>query len=342
MIIRDGTNVAYRFVRPRQHAEAVTYSPRLNRDALDGVLGKQDLVVSRAQAADCGVTRAALRHRIRPGGPWQQLLPGVYLAVTGNPTLAQKETATALYAGQHSVLTGLAALRRHGLKVPESPAVSVLVPARQARQSHAFARVSPTVRMPGYVCYTGVVQYALPERAAADAARELGSFREARAVIANAIQQGRCRLDRLQEELAHGPVRGSAWLRQSLAEVTKGIRSGAEGDLGDLLCRSGLPTPMFNARLFAGKTFIAVADAWWPEAGVAAEVDSREWHLSPGDWEYTLKRHARMSAHGIIVLHFTPNQIRHEPTRVVADIRSALAAGRARPVLAVRALPAQN
>jgi hypothetical protein len=320
----------------------VTYSPRLNRDALDGILGKQDLVVSRAQATECGMTRAALRHRIRPDGPWQQLLPGVYLAVTGNPTLVQKETATALYAGPHSVLTGLAALRRHGLKVPESSAITALVPARQSRQSRAFARVSPTVRMPEYVCCAGVVQYALPERAAADAARELHSFREARAMIASAVQQGRCRLDRLQGELAQGPMRGSGWLRQSLAEVTEGIRSGAEGDFGDLLRRSGLPTPMFNARLFAGKIFIAVADAWWPEAGVAAEVDSREWHLSPEDWQNTLQRHARMSAHGIIVLHFTPNQIRHEPTRVVADIRSALAAGRARPVLAVRALSARN
>ena len=25
-----------------------------------------------------------LRHRIRPDGPWQRLLPGVYLAVTGD------------------------------------------------------------------------------------------------------------------------------------------------------------------------------------------------------------------------------------------------------------------
>jgi hypothetical protein len=196
--------------------------------------------------------------------------------------------------------------------------------------------------MPGYVCYEGVVQYTLPDRAAADAARELGSFREARAVIANAVQQGWCRIDRLQEELVHGPVRGSAWLRRCLAEVAGGIRSGAEGDFGDLLRGSGLPAPMFNARLFAGKIFIAIADAWWPEAGVAAEVDSREWHLSPEDWEKTLQRHARMSAHGIIVLHFTPKQIRYEQARVVADIESALQAGRARPTLAVQALPARS
>jgi hypothetical protein len=49
-----------------------------------------------------------------------------------------------------------------------------------------------------------------------------------------------------------------------------------------------------------------------------------------------------MSAHGIIVLHFTPSQVRYAPTRVVADIRSALAAGQDRPALAVRALPAPD
>jgi very-short-patch-repair endonuclease len=91
---------------------------------------------------------------------------------------------------------------------------------------------------------------------------------------------------------------------------------------------------MFNPRLFVGDEFLAVADAWWPDAGVAAEVDSREWHLSPDDWAATLARHARMGRHGIVVLHFTPGQIRTKPEQVVTDIRSALLAGRP---LAVRA-----
>ncbi len=97
---------------------------------------------------------------------------------------------------------------------------------------------------------------------------------------------------------------------------------------------------MFNARLYAGQVLLAVADAWWADAGVAVEVDSREWHLSPDDWERTLQRHARMSAHGIIVLHFPPSRIRADPAGVVADVKAALAAGRARPALAIRALPA--
>jgi hypothetical protein len=324
---------------------------KYSEDGLDHILAEQESVISQSQAIACGMTRAALRHRIRPGGPWQELLPRTYLAVSGTPTRAQKEVAAVLYAGRDTVscagrdsaLTGLAALRRHGLKVPAITEISVLIPAAQAspgRRSHGFVAVRPTVRMPAPVCYQGVVQYALPERALTDAVRELHSFRQVRALVADAVQQRRCRLDVLEEELARGPQRGSAWLRRSLAEVSGGIRSGAEGDFGDLLRRSGLPMPMFNARLYAGETLIAMVDAWWGEAGVAAEADSQAWHLLPDDWEHTMRRHARMSGHGILVLHFSPAQIRAEPARVVADIKAALAAGRARPPLAIRALPA--
>jgi hypothetical protein len=309
---------------------------------LDRILAKQELVVSQSQALACGMTRAALRHRIRPGGPWQELLPRTYLAVTGSPTLAQKEVAAVLYAGRDSVLTGLAALRRHSLKVPATEKISILIPASQAsqgRRSRAFVIVCPTVRMPAPVCYKGVVQYALPERALADAARELRSFREVRALFADAVQQRRCRLDALEAELARGRRRDSAWLRRSLAEVAGGIRSGAEGDFGDLIRRHGLPIPAFNARLYTGQIFLAVADAWWAQAGVAAEVDSREWHLSPDGWERTLRRHARMSAHGIIVLHFPPSRVHADPAGVVAEVKAALEIGRTRPPLAIRTLP---
>lgn len=310
-----------------------------DRSSLQLALRRQEGVLSRAQALASGITLDALRHRTRAGGPWQRLLPGIYLTVTGTPTARQLEIAALVYAGEGSALTGLAALRHHRIRVPETAVVTVLIPAGHVRRSRAFVRVAPTMRMPVPVCIEGAVTFALPARAVADAARELDSFREVRALVADVVQQRRCRLEHLQAELAAGPVRGSAWLRRSLAEATGGIRSAAEGDFGDLLRRCGLPIPMFNAHLYAGKTFIAVADAWWAEAGVAAEVDSRAWHLLPDDWEHTMQRHARMSAYGIIVLHFAPNQIRTEPARVIGDIKAALAAGRARPRLAVRALP---
>jgi very-short-patch-repair endonuclease len=44
-----------------------------------------------------------------------------------------------------------------------------------------------------------------------------------------------------------------------------------------------------------------------------------------------MARHARMSAHGIVVLHFPPRQIRHQREQVATIIRRALAAGRKLP-----------
>ena len=181
--------------------------------------------------------------------------------------------------------------------------------------------------MPEFVFTDGAVRFADAARAVADAARELGSFREVRAVAADAVQRRRCRIDQLAEELAHAPVRQSAWLRRTLAEVADGVRSAAEGDLRSLIRTAGLPAPIFNARLYVGPDFLAVPDAWWPDAGVVVEVDSREWHLSPEDSQRTVRRVPRMNALGIIMLHVTPQRIRTEAEKIVADIRGALESG---------------
>jgi len=76
---------------------------------LAAIARKQLNVITRAQASVDGLTRRAIEHRIRPGGPWPRLLPGIYLAVTGTPTAEQREVAALLYAGPASILTGPAA-----------------------------------------------------------------------------------------------------------------------------------------------------------------------------------------------------------------------------------------
>ena len=68
---------------------------------------------------------------------------------------------------------------------------------------------------------------------------------------------------------------------------------------------------------------------------MGAEVDSREYHYSAEDWQGTMRRHDRLVAHGVLLLHFTPKQIRDQPEEVVAQIRAALAAGRGRARLPI-------
>ncbi len=196
--------------------------------------------------------------------------------------------------------------------------------------------------MPGRMSKFGPLHYALPARAVADAVRDLASLRDVRAVVADAVQRGCCQIQDLHAELMAGPNVGSALLREALTDVADGIRSTAEGDLKDLLIKSGLPMPLFNPSVFDGGILIARPDAWWPELGVAVEVDSREWHMSPEDHASTLARGRRMAVHQMVVLRFTPKQIRSQPSQVVTEIRRALDGARGRPLLNLRTVPASE
>ena len=304
-------------------------STRIDRNALARTLDHQLDVITREQAVAVGLTKHALRHRLRLGGPWQGLLPGVYLATTGSPTRIQQEMAAMLYAGPGSVITGLAAVRQHHIRGPVTEFIDVLIPASRRRRDADFVQLHRTTRLPTQIWQLGPLRYALSPRAVADAVRDLTSLRDVRAMVADAVQRGHCRVPDLSEELSKGPSVGSKLFREALADVADGIRSAAEGDLKDLLAKSGLPAPLFNASIYDGDgTFIARPDAWWPEKGVAVEVDSHEWHMSPHDHTRTLERQRRMGKRGILVLPFTPREIRTQPAKVLATIRDALKTGR--------------
>jgi len=294
--------------------------------ALSGILERQDSVFSREQALACGFTDSVIHDRIKRGGPWQRLLPGTYLALTGPASADQRDLAALLYAGPVSVITGRAALRGLGITGELPTTIDVLIPDAHVRQSKGFVTVRRTIRMPELWAAEGERRYALAARAVGDAARVAGSLNEARAIVAGVVQKRRCPVNLLVAELAAGPRNGSRLLRIALGEVADGVLSVAEADLRELILRARLPRPVFNAPVLrADGSVIAVVDAWWKEARVAAEVDSREWHLSPADWEHTMRRHNELARCGIQVLHFSPRQIRAEPRAVVAAIAGALA-----------------
>jgi hypothetical protein len=308
---------------------------------LADLLAGQHGVIARSQTRKCAMSDAALRHRIREDGPWRVLLPGVYISSTGTPTAVQREMAALLYAGPASIITGSSALVFHRIRAPAAGIVDVLVPHERKRRDAGFVRVHRTSRMPGMIFPVGGLRYAPAARAVADTVRGLSDLGEVRDVVASAVQRDRVQVWHLSDELASGSVHGSARFRRVLTEAAEGVRSVAEADLRTLVKRERLPDPLYNARLYAGEEFIASPDAWWPDAGVAAEVDSRQWHLSPRDWERTLARHSRMSACGLIVLHYPPKRLKTQPRAVAAEIRSALEASRGRQLPLVRTLPAR-
>jgi hypothetical protein len=316
------------------------------------------------------MTDSALRHRIRPDGPWQVVLPGVYLARTGTMTVRQRDMAAFVYAdrgkGRALAVSGAAALGYHGIPAGrpgfagrpgwsgtaggaagpgwgepgwQAGPVDVLVRPAGLRRDTGFVRLHVTTARLTAVATDGPLRYAPPARAVVDAARQLHDLADIRAVVAACVQRGKAPVWLLAEELARVPVQGSAGFRQVLAEVAEGVRSTTEGELLAWIKRARLPVPLLNPRLYIGGEFLAMPDAYWPSAGVAAEVDSREWHLSPADWEHTMARHTRMSARGIIVLHYPPSRIRKAGREVAAEIRAALASASRRELPGLRVVP---
>jgi hypothetical protein len=282
---------------------------------------------------------STISHRVRDGGPWQRLLPGVYLTQTGKPTADQRHMAALLYAGPLGAITGLSALRRYGLAAGTDQLVDVLVPLSRRRVDRDYVRLQRTARVPSHVVVQGKIELALPPRAVLDAGGHLAAQADLRALLAGAVQQRLCTAMELRSELSLGRYRNAAQIRAVLAEISTGIRSAPEGNLIDLIKRAGLPMPLCNPDLYLGEQFLARPDAWWPDVGVAVEVDSRKHHSSADDWQRTMSRHTRMTAAGIRVLHFSPAEITTQPEVVIAAIRETLATGA--PIPRIRTVPSR-
>jgi hypothetical protein len=311
-----------------------------DRERLARLLRRQYGVVSRSQALECGMSRGTIEYRLRADGPWRQMLPAVYLTVTGTATADQRDMAALLYAGPRSVITGPVAVRRHNLRCAGLNILDLLVPADSRRKSTGYVQIQRTIRMPADLYTTGPIRFTSPARAVADAARAMNRFSDVQALVCDAVQRGRCTLEELVGELNEGPKLGRRWYRMALAEVGEGIRSAAEGDLKRLIDRSDLDKPVYNADLYTlDGIFLGRPDAWFGRAGVAGEVDSREYHISARDYAETTMRHNRMEAAGIHMLHWLPSTIKSKPGRIIADLRDAIAAGNERPELPIRAVP---
>jgi transcriptional regulator with AbiEi antitoxin domain of type IV toxin-antitoxin system len=205
----------------------------LSIHGLRELLDEQLAVASRGQLLALGMNDRAMQYRLRPDGPWQALLPGIYLAVTGTPTFEQKEMAALLYAGPESLVTGRAALVHHGIGIPVPPGViDVLLPTERQRVDVNFVRLHRTSRLPsaatalaaGTAAAAGAspaspLRLAPAPRAVADTAWQLTSLDDVRAVVADALSSGRCTLEELTAELNEGPIRGSALFRSALADL---------------------------------------------------------------------------------------------------------------------------
>lgn len=277
-----------------------------------------DCVVRVADLRAAGMSNHALAARCRPSGPWQRILPGIVLLSNSPPTRRQRVRAALLYTGADSILTGTDAVRAHGLAPPESDDVLVLIPSARRQTSRAYLTVERTTRLPPPVRRAGLPVAPLA-RAIVDAARREGDRERLAALVLAPVESGACTIAELRMELNTGNQRGTAAVRALLAGREHEVVPVIQGLAKRVLRQAPLPPPRWQAELHARDgTALGVADAWWPEAGLAWSLGTQQ-HPLPRD-PHTA---AVLAEAGITVLHTDPTCLRTTPDTVIADLAAA-------------------
>ncbi|SDU58207.1 hypothetical protein SAMN04488563_2922 [Jiangella alkaliphila] len=96
------------------------------------------------------MTRDAVKYAIRPGGPWQRVLPGIYATFNGPLAPQHRRRAAVLHGGPDAAISGAWAAEMHGLAYgpPAGDTIDVLVSWDSARRTNGFVRVCRTTHPP--------------------------------------------------------------------------------------------------------------------------------------------------------------------------------------------------
>jgi very-short-patch-repair endonuclease len=119
---------------------------------IDLIASVQDGLITRRQAEHhaVGASPMAIRHALRPGGPWQKVVRGVYATFTGPLADLHRWRAAVLHGGAGSMITGATACAMVGLRYSPPPRgmVDLLVDVRCRRSTQDFVQVHRTSRLP--------------------------------------------------------------------------------------------------------------------------------------------------------------------------------------------------
>ncbi|MEU8886563.1 hypothetical protein [Streptomyces sp. NPDC048442] len=297
----------------------------------------QRRVLTTAQLREYGVTAAKASSQCGPGGPWQQLLPGVFVLHQGPPTSEERLHAALLYAGRpgrddsEAVVTGLAALALHRFSsAPPLPAlaqIDVMVPRTRRLRSTGCVRIVRAHALPGTQIITGL-PVAPVARAVSDAVAHLTDVDTVRHLLTEAVGNGHCEPAALVRELNMAQLLTRPHVRDAVQSILAESRSAAEERLYEMVRCFGLPDPLWNVDLrLPGGPHLGGVDAFWPDQSVAVELDTRAPRQDEDRlWSQYARKREHLERLGITVVHLTPKKLREAMDQQAAVLRTALMA----------------
>jgi very-short-patch-repair endonuclease len=289
------------------------------------VAGRRLPVATYEELLGTGLSRAAIRHRVRRG--WlRRAHRGVYFVGPGEPPPFAAELAAVLACGEGAALSHLAAGRAWRALRAERGRIDVTVPGgRHPRLDGVHVHRVKDLH-PDDVRTVQGIRTTAPGRTLID----LASLRNRDALEEALDEMRRLRLvteTSLSAALNRAPRRhGAAHLRALLDERGhRGFtRSPPERGLLRLLRAAGLDPPQTNAQVLGYEV-----DAAWPDLRVCVEMDSAAFHTSPRQMDADRERDQRLDDADWRVVRVTARQLARRPERVVARVAEAQALSRA-------------
>ncbi|MFI0719910.1 hypothetical protein [Streptomyces sp. NPDC021224] len=239
-----------------------------------------------------GVPASVVAERSRPGGPWRQLLPQVYLLRPGPPGTRERLRAALLYAGREpggreAMVTGPAALALHRFAgVPPLSAllrIDVLVPRQRRLRDAGEVTVHHARALPRAQELAGLPCAPVP-RALADTVGSLDDARTVRQLLTEAVRGGHCDAAAVMRELGAAGLLDHPHVADAVGALHGADRRMAEQRLYAMVRAHALPDPLWNVELrLPGGPPLGAVDAYWPDHAVALALDPRHGGPDPYD-----------------------------------------------------------
>jgi very-short-patch-repair endonuclease len=282
-------------------------------------------LISRRQALRLGYSDSAIG-RLIESGRWQRRHRGIYALLPPADPERSQLMGLALRAPWRVWASHRSAAKLWGLDgTVGTVEVSTTVNLRDRRaRIHYVSAIDPVdARVVDGIPVTSV------ERTLVDLGSVVGAV-SVDAAVSDALRRGLTTTSNLRDrarELAACGRRGPRHLLNLLDSWEGGSvpESVLESMFLRLVRRQRLPPPVRQLEVRDRGALVARVDFAYPRHMVAIEVDGYRWHGgSPERWRADVVRQNALVSLGWHVLRFTWADVKHDPARVAASIRSAL------------------
>lgn len=285
-------------------------------DALT-LLGTNGGVATTAQLLTV-MTRQELDVRVRSGG-LVRVWYGVYAAT--EPDLAGRLSALDAFVGRRVVVCMGTAAKLYGFDTEDTACIHILDPA---------ARVRPTTNLMVHQRLGAPLQTVsgrlatAPAWTAIEVARTLGRPR-ALATLDTALRVGACTPGELAAAtIAQKGRRGIVKVRELLGHADGRSESEMESEARLVFIDGGLPMPALQYEIVDRYGRLWRVDFAWPDAMVAAEYDSIEWHMGPEAMLHDRLKTARLQECGWTIVPMTVDDVRRDRAGLLARMATHL------------------